>query len=104
MRHRSKERQRLLFPIHWPKQRPLPKLDHDQIVALIRQEWRKPDSSIITDSEANHWTSSILHHLRFEPGPIWMPPKPRKRPERPTAERIRSFLSVETDWIKKRDA
>ena len=100
MRHR-RERQRLLFPLHWPKPRPLPKLGHDQIVDLIQGEFKKLDGSAIDESEANHWTSSILHHLRFEPGPIWMPPRPRKRPEMATAVRVRSFLAVETDWIRK---
>ena len=35
-----RERQRFLFPIHWPKPRPLPKLDADQAVQEERFENR----------------------------------------------------------------
>ena len=58
-----RERQRLLFPLRWPRPRPAPKLGHDQIVALIRDEWRKPDGTQIAEDEGAHRASSILHHL-----------------------------------------
>lgn len=93
-------RQKMLFPIHHPKPRPAPKLDHDEVAELIRREYRRPDGSPISEVDADHWAGVFLHHLRFEPGPMWMPPRPRKRPERPTAERLRGFLGVETDWIR----
>jgi hypothetical protein len=96
---RRRERQRLLFPLHDPKPRPLPKIDLDEATALICREWRLPDGQPILEETAWSWASDFLRHLRYEPGPLWSKPRLRRRPERPTAKRLNEFLSVETDWL-----
>ena len=97
----KKGRQRYIFPIRFPKPKPLPKLDHAEAATTIRLEWRRPDGTPITAADADHRASVFLHHLRFDPAPGWTPPKPRRRPERRTAERLRSFLTVETDRARR---
>lgn len=95
-----RERQRLLFPLHDPKPRPLPKITEDEATELIGREWRKPDGQPIPEEQARHWAGVFLHHLRYEPTPMWMAPKLRRQPERPTAKRLREFLGIETDWLR----
>lgn len=94
---RKKDRQRFLFSIHWPKPKPLPKLNADQAADHIQRTWRLPDGSPIPLATAQHWASTALFHFAYERAPIGHPPKLRTRPERPTAHRIDSFLLVETD-------
>ena len=96
---RHRERQRLFFPLHWPKPRPLPKITEDEAAALIVRGWRKADGSPIPIDQAGNWAFLCLRHLNYEPLPLWMEPRLRRRPERPTAKRLYEFLSVETDWI-----
>ena len=100
MPRRKLERQKMLFPIHEPKPRPLPRLNQDQAAALIQKNWRLEDGSPIPSELADRWAGLFLHHLRYEPGPNWMTPKLRSRPDRPTAPRLYGFIGVETDWVR----
>jgi hypothetical protein len=94
-------RQRFLFPIHDPKPKPLPKVTEAEGAALIVRDWRKADGSPIPADQAGHQVFLFLRHLKYQPAPLWMEPRPRKRPERPTARRLYEFVAVETDWIRK---
>jgi hypothetical protein len=95
-----RERQGLLFALHEPRPRPLPKLNEVEAAELICREWRKPDGQPVGEEQARHWATVFLHHLRYEPAPLWAPPKLRKRPDRPTAKRLNEFLAIETDWLR----
>jgi hypothetical protein len=97
---RHRERQRFLFPIHDPKPRPLPKVTEAEGAALIVRDWRQADGSPISADQAGHKVFLFLRHLKYEPGPLWMTPRLRKRPERPTARRLYGYLAVETDWVR----
>lgn len=97
---RKRERQRMLFPIHYPKPRPLPKITEAQAAEIIRRDWRMPDGSAISQEQAEHWACTFIHYLKYEPGRISLGLRPRKRPERPTEKRMTEFLSVETDWVR----
>ena len=70
-------------------------------MALILAEWQQPDGTPITGAQAEHWASVFLRYLEYEPQPLWMEPKRRKRSERPTAERLRRFVGLETDWERR---
>ncbi|MHC5537932.1 hypothetical protein ACYOEI_06840 [Singulisphaera rosea] len=101
MRHR-KERQLLLFEITYRKSKPnrLPGINETQAAEIIAKEWRMLNGSLVPEDQASYWASQFFRCMRFEPIPIWMPPKPKKRPERPTAERLRRFIGLETDWVR----
>jgi hypothetical protein len=52
-----------------------------------------------TEEEARSWTWTFFLHPTYEPGS--RPPKPRTRPERPTAERLDEFTMLERDWVRR---
>jgi hypothetical protein len=84
-----------------PIRKRVPRITHEEAVVLIRRNWMKPDGTLISEEEARVWASTFLFHLRYEVGPIWKPPKPRTRPERPTAERLDRFTQLERDWVRR---
>jgi hypothetical protein len=100
---RPRYRQRLLFPLHDRKSRPtrLPRITEDQAAEMIIRNWHHEDGSPITEEQAWHWAWLFHHHLAYELTPAWITPRRRRRPERPTAERLQRFISLETDWIRR---
>jgi hypothetical protein len=81
-----------------PIRKRFPKITHEEAVALIRRNWMKPDETLLTEKEARSSAWTFFLHLAYEPGS--MPPKPRTRPERPTAERLDRFTQLERDWVR----
>jgi hypothetical protein len=77
----------------------VPKITQEEAAALICRDWMKPDGTLLTDEEARVWAWTFFIHLAYEPGS--RPPKPRRRPERPTAERLDRFTLLERDWIRR---
>jgi hypothetical protein len=86
---------------HRPRRpRPLPKITEAEAAALICGRWRQADGTPIGEDRAARWTLLFFYHLRCEPTPDRLPPRPRTRPGRPTAERLEAFLALETDWVR----
>ena len=81
-----------------PRPRPLPRITEEEAAAIIVGRWRDADGSRIPAEKARHWAFLFFFHIRHEPAPDWLPPRPRRRPERPTAVRLEEFLGLETDW------
>jgi hypothetical protein len=79
-----------------PRPRPPPRITEEVIVG----RWQYTDGSPIPAERARHWAFLFFFHIRHEPTPDWLPPRPRKRPERPTAVRLEEFLGLETDWVR----
>ena len=59
----------------------------------------KPDGTLISEEEACSWAWTFFLYLAYEPGS--RPPRPRTRPERPTAERLDRFTQLERDWVRR---
>ena len=66
---------------------------------LIRRDWMKPDGTLISEEEARSWAWTFFLHLKYEPGS--RPPRPRVRPESPTAERLDRFTQLERNGIRQ---
>ena len=96
-----KERQLLLFETTYRKSKPkrLPRINEAQAAELIAKEWRTPDGAEISSPRAWEWGCLFIFHLTYERRP-GLPAMRRKRPERPTAERLRRFIGLETDWVR----
>jgi hypothetical protein len=84
-----------------PRPRPLPRITEEEAAAIIVGRWRDADGSRIPAEKARHWAFLFFFHIRHEPTPDWLPPRLRKRPERPTAVRLEEFLGLETDWVRR---
>jgi hypothetical protein len=83
-----------------PRPRPLPRITEEEAAAIIVGRWQHADGSPIPAEKARHWAFLFFLHIRHEPTPDWLPPRPRRRPERPTAVRLEGFLGLETDWVR----
>jgi hypothetical protein len=88
-------------PHRAPRPRPLPRITEEEAAAIILHRWQRADGSPIPEEQARHWALLFAFHLKYEPTPDWLPPRARRRPERPTAERLEEFLGLETDWIRR---
>ena len=97
---RRRERQLLLFEITYRKSKPkrLPRINEDQAAEIIAKEWRMPDGTEISPGRAWEWGCLFFFCLTHERRP-GQPPMRKKRPERPTAERLLRFIRLETDWV-----
>jgi hypothetical protein len=84
-----------------PIRKRVPRITYEEAGALIRRDWMKPDGTLISEEEAGAWASTFLFNLRHETGPLWRPPVPRTRPERPTAERLDRFTQLDCDWVRR---
>jgi hypothetical protein len=82
-----------------PIRKRVPRITEEEAAALIRRHWMKPDGTLISEEEARLWAWTFFLHLKYEPGS--MPPRPRTRPERPTAERLDRFTQLERDWVRR---
>jgi hypothetical protein len=82
-----------------PIRKRVPKITQEEAAALIRRDWMNADGTHLTEVEARSWAWTFFLHLTYEPGS--RPPKPRARPERPTAERLDRFTQLERDWIRR---
>ena len=83
-----------------PRPRPLPRITEEEAAAIIVGRWPHADGSPIPAEKARHWAFLCFFHIRHEPTPDWLPSRPRRRPERPTAVRLEEVLGLETDWVR----
>jgi hypothetical protein len=63
-----------------PRPRPLPRITEEEAAAIIVGRWQHADGSPIPAEKARHWAFLFFFHIRHEPTPDWLPPRPRRRP------------------------
>src|SRR5205085_2428132 len=81
--------------------RPLPKINETETAAFILGRWQHADGTPIPGDQATQSAFLFHHHLKYQPVPAWLPPRPRTRPGRPTARRLEEFLAFEADRVRR---
>src|SRR5690242_14516857 len=84
-----------------PRPRPPRRITEEEAAAIIIGRWQYADGTPIREEQARRWAFLFLFHIRYQPTPDWLPPRPRTRPGRPTALRLEEFLGLETDWVQR---
>jgi hypothetical protein len=71
----------------------------EECIAIIRHARMTADGRPIPRSRAEDAALHFLHHCTYEPGNLIHRMRTRRRPIKPTAERLLHSVDLNTDWV-----